>query len=169
MGSGKLKQIRAVGPGSTSGPKLAIHGKFYFGIGNDGFPSRRRAKEEAVPEREHDGPDHQEGGGDQSSGALGAACAPGSSLPPHQRGRLTVETNNAITQTQAHLCMFPGLGSAAFPLKAHKSNQTWLRSRQASAHCRTCRKHESGGRVQRLQDGVAASSRHRGHGFGPER
>ena len=78
-------------------------------------PSRRRAKEEAVAEREHDGPDHQEGGGGQSSGAMGAACAPGSSLPLHQRGRLTIGTNNGITQTQAHLCMFPGLGSAAFP------------------------------------------------------
>ena len=37
----------------------------------------------------------------------------------------TIGTNNGITQTQAHLCMFP-----AFPQKAHKSNQTWLRSRQ---------------------------------------
>ena len=64
------------------------------------------------------------------------------------------ELSVSITQTQAHLCMFPGLGS--FPQKAHKSNQTWLRSRQTSAHCWTCRKHESGG-----------SSRHCGHGFGP--
>ena len=36
----KKKQIDAVGPGSTSGPKLAIHGKLYFRVGNDGFPSR---------------------------------------------------------------------------------------------------------------------------------
>ena len=169
VSSGKLRQIGTVGPGSTPGPKLAIHGKFYSGIGNDGFPSRRCAKEEAVAEREHDGPDHQEGGGGQSCGAVCAACAPASALPLHQRGRLTIGTNNGVTQTQAHLCMFPGLGSPAFPWKAHKSNQTWLRSRQTSAHCRTCRKHESGGHFQRLQDGVAAGSRHRGHGFGPER
>ena len=115
MGSGKLRQIGTVGPGSTPGPKLAVHEKFYSGIGNDGFPSRRYAKEEAVAEREHDGPDHQEGGGSQSCSAVGAACATGSSLSLHQRGGLTIGTNNGITQTQAHLCMFPGLGSPAFP------------------------------------------------------
>ena len=78
------------------------------------FQARRCAKEEAVAERELD-VDHQEGGGGQSCGAVGAACAPGSALPLHQRGRLTIGTNNGITQTQAHLCMFPGLGSPAFP------------------------------------------------------
>ena len=51
----KLKQLaQEAHPDS----KLAIHGKFYFGIGNDGLSSRRGAKEEAVAEREHDGPDH---------------------------------------------------------------------------------------------------------------
>ena len=73
------------------------------------------APKRRVAEREHDGPDHQEGGGSQDGSALFAACAPGSPLLLHQRGRLTIRTNNGITQTQAHLCMFPGLGFDAFP------------------------------------------------------
>ena len=68
--------------------------------------------------------------------------------------------NNGKTQTPAHFCMFYGLGSATFPRETHKSNQAQLRSRQIGTHRRACREHETGKRVPRFQDGVAAGSRH---------
>ena len=88
------------------------------------FQAGETPKRRPWAEREHDGPDHQEGGGGQDGSTLVAAGAPGSSLPLRLRGKLTIGTHNGITQTQAHLGMFPGLGFDAFPEKAHQSNQT---------------------------------------------
>ena len=54
-----------------------------------------------MTEREHDGPDHQEGGGGQSCSAVGALC-----LYINEEGSQLGQT--MALHTQAHL-MLPGL------------------------------------------------------------
>ena len=113
MGAAELGQIEAIRSGGTPRPKLAIHGKFYSQSSFDGIPRRRLAKEEALAEQQHDGPDHKEEGSGQVGSTLVTAGPIGCALLLHQRGRHAIGANNGSTQTKTYFCMFHGLGFAA--------------------------------------------------------